>query len=85
MCARSYRREAKQISSQFKERFWRDSMTIEEAHKQEMTEYIKSAIEYLEMAMNVVECDDKFNNGQSKELNIIYDKANNSIKSLENI
>lgn len=32
-------------------------MNVEGAHKQEMLEYIKSAIYYLEMAANVVECD----------------------------
>lgn len=60
-------------------------MTIEDAYKKEMNEYIKSAIEYLEMALNVVECDDKFNDGQSEELNQIYDKVSNTIKSLEDI
>jgi hypothetical protein len=60
-------------------------MTIEEAHKQEMSEYIKSAIEYLEMALNVVECDDKFNDGQSEKLNQIYDKVSSTVKTLESI
>lgn len=60
-------------------------MTIEEAHKQEMLEYIKSAIDYLEMALNVVECDDKFNNGQSQELSKVYDKTAKTLKILEDI
>lgn len=60
-------------------------MTIEEALKQEMLEYIKSAIDYLEMALNVVECDDKFNNGQSQELNKIYDKTAETLKTLKDI
>lgn len=58
-------------------------MTIEEAHKQEMFEYIKSAIHYLEMATNVVECDDGFNDGQSDELNKIYCNIAGVIKLLE--
>lgn len=60
-------------------------MTIEEAHMQEMTEYIKSAVEYLEMAMNVVECDDDFNKGQSEKLNKIYDKSEEALKTIEPI
>lgn len=58
-------------------------MTIEEAHKQEMFEYIKSAIDYLEMATNVVECDDRFNDGQSDGLNKIYVNIAGVIKLLE--
>lgn len=60
-------------------------MTIEEAHNKEMCEYIKSAIEYLEMALNVVECDDKFSGGQSEKLNQIYDKVSDTLKTLESI
>ena len=44
-------------------------------HKQEMIAYIKNAVEYIEMAMNVVECDDEFNDGQSELLNAIYKDA----------
>lgn len=60
-------------------------MTIEEAHKQEMLEYIETAISYLGMALNVIECDDNFNEGQSKKLDRIYDKSINAIKILESI
>lgn len=60
-------------------------MTIEEAHKQEMLEYIKSAINFLEMALNVVECDDKYNNSQSAELSRTYDKVADAVKTLESI
>ena len=58
-------------------------MNIEDAHEQEMIEYIKSAIHYLGLAMNAVECDDKFNDGQSEKLNKIYDKASKAIEILE--
>jgi hypothetical protein len=58
---------------------------VQSAHKNEMYEYIKSAIHYLELAQNVVECDDKFNDGQSEELNEIYDKVAEAIKLIENI
>ena len=50
-------------------------MDLEMAHKQEMIAYIKNAVEYIEMAMNVVECDDEFNDGQSELLNAIYKDA----------
>lgn len=60
-------------------------MGIEEAHEQEMCEYIKSAIHYLELATNVLECDDKFNDGQSEKLNRIYDKSIEAIKILETV
>lgn len=60
-------------------------MNSEETHKQEMIEYIKSAIYYLEMATNVLEYDDRFNDGQSKVLNKIYDKGTEAIKILKNI
>lgn len=60
-------------------------MTAEEAHKQEMLKYIKSSIEYLEMAANVIECDDNFNEGQSKKIDPIYNKCINAIKILESI
>ena len=60
-------------------------MTIEEAHRLEMLEYAKSAIYYLELALNVIECDDRFNNGQSEMLNNIYDKSSKVIKELESL
>lgn len=60
-------------------------MNIEEAHKQEMHEWIKQAVEYLEMAMNVVECDNNFNEGQSETLDKIYHVTAKAIKSLESI
>jgi len=50
-------------------------MDLEMVHKQEMIAYIKNAVEYIEMAMNVVECDDEFNDGQSELLNAIYKDA----------
>lgn len=62
-----------------------DKKAVEEAHRKEMLEYIKSSIYYLEMAMNVVECDDNFNDGQSEKLNKMYDKTSEVIKTLENI
>lgn len=58
---------------------------IENAHKQEMCEYVKSAIYYLELAMNVIECDDKFNDGQSEKLNKIYDKVTEAKGILESV
>lgn len=60
-------------------------MKIEEAHRQEMIAYINSAKDYLGMAQNVVECDDKFNDGQSKMLNEMYDSISKSLKELEKI
>lgn len=60
-------------------------MTIEEAHKEEMIHYIEQAIERLELAMNVIECDEKFSNGQSQVLNGIYDKANEVVEILKTI
>lgn len=60
-------------------------MTIEEAHRQEMIIYINSAKDYLRMAQNVVECDDKFNDGQSKMLDEMYDSISKSLKELEKI
>jgi len=60
-------------------------MTIEQAHKEEMVHYIEQSIERLELAMNVVECDDSFNNGQSEMLNEIYDKLSAVTKLLDSI
>ena len=62
-----------------------NSINNEEVRKQEMLEYIKSAIHLLEKALNVVECDENFNNGQSYKLNKIYEKTTKKIKELENI
>lgn len=58
-------------------------MTIEERNKQEMLKNIESAKYYLEHALSVVECDDRFNDGQSSELNMIYDKISRAMKELD--
>jgi len=50
-----------------------------------MLHYVEQSIESLESAMNVLECDDNFNNGQSNILNDMYEKIINSVELLKNI
>ena len=47
--------------------------------------YVDNAIENLEYAMNIVECNDNFNNAQNEEIDNIYQKLSSAIKILENI
>ena len=60
-------------------------MTKEQSHKEKMLHYVEQSIESLESAMNVLECDDNFNNGQSNILNDMYEKIINSVELLKNI
>ncbi|GAA0115242.1 hypothetical protein [Clostridium senegalense] len=60
-------------------------MIIEQIYKREMLRHIESAISYLEMSTNIIECDNNFNQGQSKKLDQIYNKCIDAIKILESI
>lgn len=47
--------------------------------------YVNNAIENLEYGMNIVECNDDFNNVQNEEIDNIYQKLSSVIKILESI
>lgn len=50
-----------------------------------MCEYINFAKDFLEKAINIVECNDEFNNGQSKKVNDMYDalcKVNDDLSDI---
>lgn len=47
--------------------------------------YVDNAIENLEYGMNIVECNDNFNDAQNEEIDNIYQKLSSVIKILENI
>lgn len=47
--------------------------------------YVNNAIENLEYGMNIVECNDDFNNAQNEEIDNIYQKLSSVIKILESI
>lgn len=47
--------------------------------------YVDSAIENLEYGMNIVECNNNFNDAQNEEIDNIYQKLSSAIKILENI
>lgn len=47
--------------------------------------YVDSAIENLEYGMNIVECNNNFNDAQNEEIDNIYKKLSSTIKILENI
>jgi hypothetical protein len=53
--------------------------------KQEIDGYIDLVIDSLEKAMNVIECDERFNDGQSENLNKVYDKIRVQIIKLKSI
>ncbi|MFT9493400.1 hypothetical protein [Anaerosolibacter sp.] len=61
-------------------------MNIEENEcKQGVYEYIQLAIDNLEKAMNVIECDERFNDGQSEKINEMYDKIRVQILKIKSI
>lgn len=47
--------------------------------------YVGNAIENLEYGMNVVECNNDFNDSQNEEIGCIYKKISSAIKILESI
>lgn len=47
--------------------------------------YVNNVIENLEYGMNIVECNDDFNNAQNEEIDNIYQKLSSVIKILESI
>ncbi|MBC6695271.1 hypothetical protein H9L25_00570 [Terrisporobacter mayombei] len=53
--------------------------------KRKIRRYSKGAIEYLEMAMGVIEDDDSINNGQNDEIQKIYIELASVVKTLENL
>lgn len=53
--------------------------------KRKIRRHSKGAIEYLEMAMGVIENDDNINNGQSDEIQKIYIKLASVVKTLESL
>lgn len=61
-------------------------MNIEENEvKQEVYVYINLAIDNLKKAMNVIECDERFNDGQSEIINKTYENIQIQILKLKNI
>ncbi|MGG7143566.1 hypothetical protein ACQPVP_08875 [Clostridium nigeriense] len=59
-------------------------MTVEEC-KEKIRNYIRHSIDSLEIAMNLIECDDDLNNSEDKEIDNVYQKISSSIKILEDI
>lgn len=57
----------------------------EEKVKVQMLSYITGATKQIEYAMNIVEADDNFNNGQNNELNELYKKIGHAWDILINI
>ena len=58
---------------------------VENECKQGMYVYINLAIDNLKKAMNVLECDERFNDGQSEKLNETYDKIRVQILKIKSI
>lgn len=59
-------------------------MTVEEC-KEKIKNYTKYSIDSLEIAMNMIECNDELNDGQNEEMDSIYQKLSSAIKILEDI
>lgn len=77
----------KQEEEFFKRAMYKDNMDMNkvEEYKKQMNDYIKNSIDSLEHAMNIVECDDTLNDGQSEEAHKIYKKLSKVVKELEDI
>lgn len=53
--------------------------------QKQMLSHVDMAIDSLEAAMGLVEVNDDYNDGQSKELNALYDKISEAVALLKNI
>lgn len=58
---------------------------IENIIKQEIVNYVEQSKICLELALNVVESDDNFNDGQCKKVNELYDKISKIYDEFKNV